>query len=70
MFYKEKARMKKPIELNERQSEFLRDLLHTVNTNHIVDFLVDNDSLDDVEISDLLKQCEIMDPEYFFGVRR
>jgi len=61
---------KLPILLNQRQSEFLRDLLHTLSTNHILDFLVDNDSLDDCDVADLLRQCEIMDPEYYFGANK
>jgi hypothetical protein len=61
---------KLPVLLNTRQSEFLRDLLHTINNDHILDFLVDNDSLDDCDVADLLRQLEIMDPEYFFGVNK
>ncbi|RTK98717.1 MAG: hypothetical protein EKK57_11105 [Proteobacteria bacterium] len=61
--------MKANISLNQRQSEFLRDLLHTIHPEHIIDFLVDNDILDDEDTKNLLKQLEIMDPEYYFGVK-
>ena len=61
--------MKTNISLNQKQSEFLRDLLHTIHPEHIIDFLVDNDSMDDNDITDLLKQLEVMSPEYYFGVK-
>lgn len=60
---------KLPILLTSRQSEFLRDLLHTLNTDYILNYLLDSDTLDDSETADLLTQLEIIDPKYFFGVK-
>ena len=60
---------KLPILLTSRQSEFLRDLLHTINPEYILNYLIDSDSLDDAETTDLLTQLEIIDPQYFFGVK-
>lgn len=61
--------MKSNISLNQRQSEFLRDLIHTLSTESILDFLVDHELMDDGDTADLLKQLEIMDPEFYFGVK-
>ena len=61
--------MKSNISLNSRQSEFLRDLIHTINTEQILDFLVDHELMDDEDTADLLKQLEIMDPEFYFGAK-
>lgn len=52
--------MKEPIVLNQKQSEFLRDLVHALEPSYILDFLVDKEVLDDPEISNLLKQLEVM----------